>query len=286
MKKALLISIFSLAAVSWSASAAHANRAQRQILDFSVNIGWAVGTLDIHRADNTTVLSSISRARSHLSAAVSAFGEPHRSRWIRNGTHTRLQQRLANYQRNTRGRSARYKRNYLYNVWTAFRSGLSTIYDSRRRWQYRVTCDSALAQIGLHYGRASIGSMAGRRGWGYARSALGQMRQGIRSALSVALDGYNRSRTHARKLCCNVGSPSAWRGIARLNARSSLATLRWARRSMQRTVANAASCSRRRITRRRYRPTRRHRSRGTIVVPRGSLPRNLPNPGGPSIFGQ
>lgn len=226
---------------------AAANPAQRHILDFGINMGWAVSELTFQRADTTVVQSSIARARAHLTAAEALFSEPFRKHRARTGAATKLIRRLANYGRATRRQSWRYKRNYLHNIFYSYRRSLQYTYDSRRRpggFKWQTTCDSAVAHAGYHFGRASIGmNNGGRRGMSHVRGALSAMRQAIRVGLDVALDGTPRNRTNTRKLCCSFGTPKQWAPIIALHRAPSRAAFDRARGTMQRLVRAAGGRS-------------------------------------------
>ncbi len=246
MSYKLPILFLPVAALLLVAAPASANPAQRQILDFSINMGWAVGSLDMFGRDTADVSASLARARAHLSAAERMFGEPHRARRSRARTGARLLTRLNNYARMTRGRGARYKSHYVKNILKHFQRSLAVTYDTRRRpnpWRAQSTCDSRLAQVGFYFGAASIGNMAGRRGSSYASRALNVMRQGIQGGLGVALDGYPPNRTHARKLCCHFGTAAQWRSVSALRPNSRRGAFDRARGTMQHFVKRAGGRS-------------------------------------------
>ncbi|MBT8494082.1 MAG: hypothetical protein KJO07_13590 [Deltaproteobacteria bacterium] len=264
-------------------STAHANDAQRQFLDFSINLGWASAAVELH-GDIDIVTASINRAIASFDAAESMIGNPYARE--RRGLQISVRRKLTDYARATRGKPRRGKASYLRQIWLNYQQSLMVIYrtqSGRAQMIKRTTCDGYIAQIGYQFGRAQI--FAGHPPSRSRKSvAIQNMKRAIRGGLRVSFDGYPSRSRRDDKLCCSFGGVADWHSLQNFRTTTPAGHFDRHRGRLQGIVSGARidSCTggnpgqvaHRRPHRRRRPPTTRpnpggHPPRGEDRPPRG-----------------
>jgi hypothetical protein len=175
---------------------AHANLAQRHILDASINMGWATETLARDGRAATTigdVARAMELAQAHIRALVDELRAPYGDL-----DFSVVLQRLADWDRATAGSDAAAAARYVQQTYDRFRETLTVYFDARTQGLVRDSnCDVFFAEVGFHFGRAHISAL---RADAAAREGhLGNMRQAIRGGL----------QQDQLKLC-GFGVPADW----------------------------------------------------------------------------
>lgn len=178
------------------AQPANANVAQRQILDASINMGWATETLARDGRAATTigdVASAMGLAQAHIRALVGELRAPYG-----NLDFSVVLQRLADWDRATAASDAAAATRYVQQTYDRFRETLTVYFDARTQRLVRDSnCDVFFAEVGFHFGRAHISAL--RNDAAAREGHLGSMRQAIRAGL----------QQDQLKLC-GFGVPADW----------------------------------------------------------------------------
>lgn len=202
-----------------------ANRAQEQVLNVGINLGWAKARLDFNGdadpSEAALIREALQRAAAHVQAAATLFGEPYQTKRQREGIDQRIIQKINGYFALSANYSVSHKSAYVNNIWNMYSQSFQTTFmEPVGGEHYYPACDFSILDVGFHFGRAQIAaSVTGNRARSYQDGANGMMRNAIQNGLRVAVDGYEYGpQSNVRKACCCFGIQDAW---------ASLPTFQW-----------------------------------------------------------